>query len=342
MSLQHRILIVEDDSNLANKFSRVLEGFGECIAVKSTSDVFYYLNFNPQVIVLDLTLFGDPIYEPKEAGIRILEKIRQLPEPDRNLPVIVVTGSSDPQVRERCKRLEIEDYLIKSHMSNEDLRTAVRKILLSRQQATQEERIERVPANVILFLAANPFGTNRVEFDREFREIDKALRTTEFRDMFDIRWFGAVRPSDLQGYLRRYKPNIVHFSGHGNQSGSIVLEDRAGISHAVPIEALSKLFSLLKGSIRCVVLNACYTEPQAQAIAKHVDCVIGMSNAIQDEAAISFATCFYEALGCGDNIQSAFELGCNQINLEDLKDQDKPRLIALRCDPASITFVKRA
>ncbi|MBE9507063.1 MAG: CHAT domain-containing protein, partial [Chloroflexi bacterium] len=123
----------------------------------------------------------------------------------------------------------------------------------------------------ILFLAANPTNTARLRLDEESRAIDQALRQAEYRDKFEIAQHWAVRVADLQGYLLRHKPDIVHFSGHGGQSSEIILEDSSGESHPVSTRALSTLFSVLKDNIRCVVLNACYSEQQARAIAEYID-----------------------------------------------------------------------
>jgi hypothetical protein len=191
----------------------------------------------------------------------------------------------------------------------------------------------------VLFLAANPKDTNPLRLDEEIRSIDLALQQAEFRDKFDIKQHWAVRVTDLQGYLLRHQPDIVHFSGHGSAVSEILLEDNNGNSRPVSPRALSQLFSILKDNIRCVILNACYSESQAQAIAKHIDCVIGMSNAIGDEAAISFAAAFYQALGYGRSVQAAFDLGCVQIDLENLDEQDTPKLLAFKNTPESITFV---
>ena len=85
----------------------------------------------------------------------------------------------------------------------------------------------------------------------------------------------------------------------------------------------------------CVVLNACYSQRQAKAIAKHVDCVIGMSKGITDAAAIDFSAAFYAALADGESIQRAYESGCVEISLgiEQHKEKNTPKLIALNCDP---------
>jgi hypothetical protein len=111
-----------------------------------------------------------------------------------------------------------------------------------------------------------------------------------------------------------------------------------GNSKGVSPRALSQLFSVLKDNIRCVVLNACYSEQQAQAIAEHIDCVIGMSRSISDPAAIGFATCFYQGLGYGRDIKTSFDLGCIEIELENLGEENTPKLLALRSNPKDIVF----
>lgn len=191
----------------------------------------------------------------------------------------------------------------------------------------------------ILFLAANPLDTTRLRLDEESRAIEESLAKAKFQDRFDIRMHWAVRVRDLQEFLLRHQPDIVHFSGHGGKSSGIILENVTGNSQAVSARALSKLFSVLRDSVRCVVLNACYSEPQARAIAEHIDYVIGMSESIGDESAIAFASAFYQALGFGKDIQTAFDLGCVQIDLESLGEQDIPRLLCKK-DPRKIIFLQ--
>jgi hypothetical protein len=219
------------------------------------------------------------------------------------------------------------------------------------QQVSVKEQVVQVPqeprvaggsqegtAVRILFLGANPEDADRLRLEAEIREIDQALRQSDFRDRFDIRQHWAVRVSDVQELFLRHQPDIVHFSGHGSASNEIVLEDQAGNCQPVPVRALKGLFSVLKDNIRCVVLNACYSEQQAEAIAEHIDCVVGMSKAIGDAAAISFSAAFYRALGYARDVQTAFDLGCLKIDLESLDDQDVPRLLARRVSPAEIVF----
>jgi len=191
----------------------------------------------------------------------------------------------------------------------------------------------------ILVLATNPGKTDQLRLDQEVRQIDAALQQSRFRDSFELEQQWAVRVSDLQRLLLRYKPDIVHFSGHGSEFSEIILEDSDGNSKPVTASALSRLFSLIKDNIQCVVLNACYSEVQAEAIAQHINCVVGMSGAIGDEAAISFSEAFYGALGDGRDIKTAFELGCNQIDLKNLNEQDTPKLKTINENSAKFAFI---
>lgn len=195
-------------------------------------------------------------------------------------------------------------------------------------------------ATRILFIASNPTDTMRLRLDEEVRSIDKALRKSEFRSKFEIQQGWAVRITDIQNLFLRYRPNILHFSGHGSKSGEIIIEDYSGRSRSVSVRALNRLFSILKDNIQCVVLSACYSETQAQAIAEHIECVIGISKSIKDSTAIGFATAFYRALGYGKDVKTAFDLGCLEIDLRNLSEQDKPRLLATKSDPRKIIFVK--
>ena len=94
----------------------------------------------------------------------------------------------------------------------------------------------------------------------------------------------------------------------------------------ISTEALAELFELCADHIECVLLNACYSEVQATAIAQHINYVIGMSQSIGDRAAIKFATGFYDALGAGKTIEIAFKFGCNAIHTENIPEYLIPKI----------------
>ncbi|MGJ5675268.1 MAG: CHAT domain-containing protein [Nostochopsis sp.] len=186
---------------------------------------------------------------------------------------------------------------------------------------------EVYPMKTILFLAANPKNSTPLRLDEEVREIHESLRRSNKRDQFnklEQRW--AVRTSDLRRALLDTEPQIVHFCGHGSGNQGLVIEDENGQSKLLSTEALANTFELCAEHVECLLLNACYSEVQAEVIVKHIDYVIGMSDAIGDAAAIKFATGFYDALGAGKSFESAYKWGCTAIQSENIPEHLTPKL----------------
>jgi hypothetical protein len=179
----------------------------------------------------------------------------------------------------------------------------------------------------VLLLAANPARTRRLAIDEEAREITEKVRLSRDRDAFDLitRW--AVRPADLLQYLNEHRPHVVHFSGHGDPAGEIVLSAGGGDDRRVDPAALAELFRVMKDDIRVVVLNACYSAVQARAIGQHIDYIIGMRARVGDEAAIVFAAAFYSALGFRRTVPQAFEQATTALMLHGMAGHDVPELI---------------
>lgn len=180
----------------------------------------------------------------------------------------------------------------------------------------------------LLFLGAAPSDTTRLHLDREVREIARRIDYAQQRQSIQLVQQWAVTAEELSQLLLRHRPNIVHFSGHGTEDGMLVLLDRQGLSYPVPRGALTQLFALLrKKDLRCVVLNACFAEEQARAIAEHIEFVVGISGAIADESSLSFAAGLYTGLAAGETMEDAFALGCIQIGLMNQTQADAPRLL---------------
>jgi hypothetical protein len=94
----------------------------------------------------------------------------------------------------------------------------------------------------------------------------------------------------------------------------------------VSTEALEETFGAAGPSVKLIVLSACYSELNAQALLRHVGCVIGMSGEIANDVARSFAIGFYGGLGERESIAAAYAQGCAAISLQGLADHDRPRL----------------
>lgn len=214
-----------------------------------------------------------------------------------------------------------------------------------------QEPEKEIPSDVktILVLAANPKDTNPLRLGEEVRKIQNGLDRSKDRDRFRIEQRWAVTPTDIRRALLDCHPQIVHFSGHGvgvetldqrstadrklsvvsetnTAPEGLVFEDETGQTKLVSTEAIASLFSLFAEEIECVVLNACYSATQAEAIAQYIPYVVGMKRAIGDKAAIEFAVGFYDAVLAGEPIDFAYKMGCSSIQMEGIPEQLTPIL----------------
>lgn len=170
--------------------------------------------------------------------------------------------------------------------------------------------------NLILFLAANPKDTSRLDLERECAAIEHELRLARHGSDFEFRSKWVVTVDEMARHLIDLDPAIVHFSGHGRRgprgpsgesspSRNVALASESGIYlhdehqgvQLVTGPALALMIKASAPSTRLVVLNACYSDDHSEALCQVVECVVGMTSAIEDDAARSFAVAFYRGLG---------------------------------------------
>jgi hypothetical protein len=178
----------------------------------------------------------------------------------------------------------------------------------------------------ILILAANPKDSTPLRLEQEVRAIEEGLMMAQQRDRFELEQKWAVRSRDIRLAILNLSPQIVHFSGHGMGEAGLVMEDETGQSKLVSTQAIAGLFELFADKIECVLLNACYSEVQAKSIAQHIPYVIGMNQALGDDAAREFAVGFYDALGAGKDIEFAYKYACNSIDIAGIPEHLTPVL----------------
>jgi hypothetical protein len=181
----------------------------------------------------------------------------------------------------------------------------------------------------ILILTANPINTKPLRLSEEVREIKASYERSQKREEFKIMVEEAVRPQEFRRTLLDYKPDVVHFSGHGGGEHGLALMGDNGEALLIKGEALGRFFKALQDIffMEAVVLNACYSEVQAQAIAPYVDYVVGMNQKIGDQAAQKFAIGFYDTLFNGESVESAFNLGCSAMEMENIPEHLTPIIL---------------
>jgi hypothetical protein len=180
--------------------------------------------------------------------------------------------------------------------------------------------------HTILFLAANPAGTDELALADEARAIQEEIDRCgdQHHLAFETRW--AAQPQDLLRELRKLKPTVVHFCGHGSVHG-LLFQAVDGLPSVVSAGAMAMAIHAVEAPPQLVVLNACYSEAQAKELHTHVACVVGMTTQIGDQASRRFAIGFYGGLAHGDSVASAYKQGCAAIALDGLADHDQPTLM---------------
>lgn len=173
-----------------------------------------------------------------------------------------------------------------------------------------------------LIFQANPQETTLLRLNAEIRSIQEAAESNGFHNL-EIKFVGAVRKDDIQTSLIRYAPDIVHFCGHGSKHG-LYMEDNDGYATVIQGKELAAVFYNFTDTVKCVILNSCYSQKQAIAIIKFVPCIVGMTSALDDQSAISFSSKFYTGLASGYSIKRAFDIAKTEMYIYNSDDKNKP------------------
>jgi hypothetical protein len=228
----------------------------------------------------------------------------------------------------------------------EALETAERILARGQAHRTKSRRFEEPrPRHVVLFLAANPHNTNHLALADECAAVERELRMSAHRDDFEFHSKWAVTVDEMARHLSELAPTVIHFSGHGGpidpaavdmsrehvvprsvaDVGGIHLHDERGGSQFVSARELGTVIQSAGARARILVLNACYTDVQADELCAAVDCVVGMTGTIQDAAARSFASSFYRALSNRCSVHAALEQATARLAAKQLPEDGVPR-----------------
>ncbi|MEO1125673.1 MAG: AAA-like domain-containing protein [Cyanobacteria bacterium J06639_16] len=176
----------------------------------------------------------------------------------------------------------------------------------------------------ILVLAANPVDTSPLRLGKEVKEIQRSWERSKCQDRYTLQTQFAVDVQDWRRALLDENPNVLHFCGHGAGEQGLALEDdETGAVKLLSTDAIAGLFEVCK-NLECVVLNACYSEVQVEALQTLGVTVIGMNQAIGDQAALAFASGFYDGLFAGLVYADAFKVGRTAIQAEAIPEHLTP------------------
>ncbi len=164
--MSQHLLMIEDDSRLAEMVSQYLgqSGFAVSHAADARTGLEALQTATPDLVILDLML-------PDMDGLEVCRRIRALPGPLAQVPVLMLTAKGDPMDRIIGLEIGADDYLPKPFEPRE---------LLARVRAVLRRRVPGSPAGTQL-----RFGT--LEIDRDARTVSVGGKLSDLTSyQFDL------------------------------------------------------------------------------------------------------------------------------------------------------------
>lgn len=117
------ILIVEDEELLSEMYEEVFEreGFYVKVAISGEEALQVARETKPDFVLLDILL-------PEKSGIYFLEQRKNEPAL-ANIPVMAFSNLDDPNIKKDALRLGVQDYLIKTDYTPQEVIKKVQKYL---------------------------------------------------------------------------------------------------------------------------------------------------------------------------------------------------------------------
>ncbi|WP_209020463.1 CHAT domain-containing protein [Nocardioides sp. 1609] len=237
----------------------------------------------------------------------------------------------------------------------QDLKKAERKTLADRSAldsriSQTEFHVDQIARQIpspkpeklrVLILGASADGGLRV--GREQKRIRAAVESALHRDQIELDVRPAATPQDLLDGVTKFRPHVVHFSGHSNEN-LIEFEDEVDEPHdgvVVTARAFANAVRATDTPPLLIMLNSCSSAGQIDDLVADVSpFAIGMADTIDDGDAISYAAQFYAAVANGQSVLSAHHSGRAALELAGLDGAELP---ALACtdgvDPAQAVLV---
>jgi len=211
--------------------------------------------------------------------------------------------------------------------------------------ALRELRPPKAERLRVLILGAAAEGDLRV--GREQKRIRAAVESALHRDLIELDVRPAATTNDLLDGITKFRPHVVHFSGHSD-ADLIVFEDELDEHHQgviVTARAFANAVAATDDPPLLVLLNSCNSASQIDGLVERgvAPFAIGMADEIDDGDAITYAAQFYAAVANGQSIHSAHLSAQAALELAGLSGHELPTLVhSDDVDPATTVLVKAA
>ncbi|MFL6726643.1 MAG: CHAT domain-containing protein [Sphingomicrobium sp.] len=213
--------------------------------------------------------------------------------------------------------------------------TAIRSV-----RDVRKSDLRRRKKLIVLFLTANPAVDSPLRVDAEVRRVQEAIRASKFAESVRVEYRPAADLTTILNGLNDLEPQVVHFSGHGNEAG--LLTDTGAVevdpSDELTYDLLGKALDATDHAPDVLVLNSCSSSGAKDDVLSKVRFLVSMNVPISDIAAAAFAPQFYAALASGQSVQSAFRQGAAAVEATSISESSTPELHCNNADPSKVVL----
>jgi len=181
----------------------------------------------------------------------------------------------------------------------------------------------------IAYLVTNPEPAATLNTLQEAKQVTKAIEASPLAPKIELRPFLAPSFDDLIDALNRFKPHVVHFSGHGGDKALLfdneTIRDTGGT--VLDFDTVADLLDSVDFKPKGLVLMACDTLNGADKFLETTDFIVAMADSIDDDAASEFSVRFYKSIGSGVALETAVKQGKLSIKAKGYADAELPSLL---------------
>lgn len=116
----------------------------------------------------------------------------------------------------------------------------------------------------------------------------------------------AATLDDVLRALAAKPYSLIHFSGHGNDTGIFVEQSGADLDEQVSVARVEQALIAAQPYLKIAVFLSCFSASFAKQLAVHVPYVLTVTGPADDDACVKFVECFYARLLEGDDIERAY------------------------------------
>jgi len=293
----------------------------------------------------------------------------KLREAERRESEAAAAGADAARAQKRAARYSKEEAALAARLTKaehdervaseraRDRRAQAAARSTSREQAALGQRLARTETTLatvlhqrpepkpeklrILMLGAASAGDLRI--GREQSRIRAAVELALHRDLIELDVRTAATADDLLDGILRFRPHVVHFSGHSGED-LIEFEDDLDEQHDGVVVSASAFAAALRATDEppvLVVLNSCSSAAQLEALNQIVPFGIGMADEIMDGDAINYAAWLYAGIANGQSIGASHRAGVAKLQLNGVPGAELPTLRAASgADPDSVELVQ--